>query len=180
MSQSLRVCSNSCSLSQWCYSVISSSTSLFSSCFQSFPASGSLLKEMSWVKKGNPEGFIGFDFIYITFFFNMLFICLFLAALGLHCCPQAFSSCGLWASHCSGLSWCGAWAPGSEGSVVMAHRLWSSGPVEWWMGLVALPHLPGIFLEQGSNLCLLHWQVHILETTKQSNREQVVRGLGWG
>ena len=30
-----------------------------------------------------------------SFFFKfILFICLFLAALGLHCCMQAFSSCG--------------------------------------------------------------------------------------
>ena len=35
-----RVCSNSCSLSQWCHPTISSSVSPFSSCPQSFPASG--------------------------------------------------------------------------------------------------------------------------------------------
>ena len=34
------VCSNSCSLCQWCYVAISSSTTLFSFCLQSFPASG--------------------------------------------------------------------------------------------------------------------------------------------
>ena len=36
-----RVCSNSCPLSQWCQPTISSSVSLFSSCLQSFPESGS-------------------------------------------------------------------------------------------------------------------------------------------
>ena len=36
-----RVCSNSCPLSQWCYLTMSSSVTLFSSCPQSFPASGS-------------------------------------------------------------------------------------------------------------------------------------------
>ena len=36
-----RVCSNSCVLSWWCYPTISSSVSPFSSCPQSFPASGS-------------------------------------------------------------------------------------------------------------------------------------------
>ena len=36
-----RVCSNSCPLSQWCQPTISSSLFLFSSCLQSFPASGS-------------------------------------------------------------------------------------------------------------------------------------------
>ena len=33
------VCSNSCSLSQWCYSAVSSSVVPFFSCLQSFPAS---------------------------------------------------------------------------------------------------------------------------------------------
>ena len=37
----LRSCSNSCPLSQWCHPIISSSVAPFSSCPQSFPASGS-------------------------------------------------------------------------------------------------------------------------------------------
>ena len=37
------VCSNSCPLSQWCHPTISSSVIPFSSCPQSFPASGSFL-----------------------------------------------------------------------------------------------------------------------------------------
>ena len=41
-SLSPRVCSNSCSLSQWCcYLTISSSVTPYPSCLQSFPASGS-------------------------------------------------------------------------------------------------------------------------------------------
>ena len=40
-SLSPRVCSNSYPLSQWCYLTISSSAPLFSSCPQTFPASGS-------------------------------------------------------------------------------------------------------------------------------------------
>ena len=40
-SLSPRVCSNSCPLSQWCHQTISSSVIPFSSCLQSFPASGS-------------------------------------------------------------------------------------------------------------------------------------------
>ena len=35
------VCSNSCPLNQWCHSTVLSSISPFSSCLQSFPASGS-------------------------------------------------------------------------------------------------------------------------------------------
>ena len=40
-------CSNSCPLSQWCHPTISSSVVPFSSCLQSFPASGSF--PMSWL-----------------------------------------------------------------------------------------------------------------------------------
>ena len=40
------VCSNSCPLSQWCQPTVSSSVTLFSSCPQSFPSSGSF--PMSW------------------------------------------------------------------------------------------------------------------------------------
>ena len=36
-----QVCSNPCQLSQWCHPAISSSVTPFSSCLQSFPASGS-------------------------------------------------------------------------------------------------------------------------------------------
>ena len=42
-----RVCSNSCPLSWWCHPMIWSSVIPFSSCSQSFPASGSL--PMSWL-----------------------------------------------------------------------------------------------------------------------------------
>ena len=41
------ICLNSCPLNQWCHPTISSSVSLFSSCLQSFPASGSF--PMSWL-----------------------------------------------------------------------------------------------------------------------------------
>ena len=46
LSLSPRVCSNSCSLSQWCHLTISSSASPFSSSHQSFPASGSFSSEL--------------------------------------------------------------------------------------------------------------------------------------
>ena len=62
-----------------------------------------------------------------------------MAALNLHCCTQAFyscgkwgilSSCGTWASHCSGFSCCRAWAQGAQGLwVVAAHRPQSTGSV---------------------------------------------------
>ena len=46
-SPSLRACSNSCALSQWCHPTILSPVVPFSSCLQSFPASESFL--MSWL-----------------------------------------------------------------------------------------------------------------------------------
>ena len=81
----------------------------------------------------------------------VLFCCLFLAVLGLHCCAWAFSSSVMWemhyscswASHCSGFSCSGAQAIGEWASGVVAHRLSCSKAC-------------GIFLDQGSNLCLLH------------------------
>ena len=44
-SSSPRVCSISCPLSRWCHPTISSSVIPFSSCFQSFPTSGSFFNE---------------------------------------------------------------------------------------------------------------------------------------
>ena len=46
-SLSPRACSNSCPLSRWCHPTISSSIVPFSSCPQSFPASGSFLFKIS-------------------------------------------------------------------------------------------------------------------------------------
>ena len=46
-SLSPRVCSDSCPLSLWCYLIISYSATPFSSCLQSFPASGPF--PMSWL-----------------------------------------------------------------------------------------------------------------------------------
>ena len=74
---------------------------------------------------------------------NLIF--LFLAALGLHCCAWAFSSCGKWASHCGGFSHCRAGTPGALASAVVAHRL-------------SCPVARGIFPDQGSNPCPLNWQ----------------------
>ena len=70
------------------------------------------------------------------FFFKInVFIYLFLAALGLHCCAQAFSGWSeqglLFIAVCGLLivvvSRCGAWALGAQSSVVVARRLLSYG-----------------------------------------------------
>ena len=70
----------------------------------------------------------------------ILFSFLILAALGLHCCAQAFSSCSARASHCGGFSCCEAQALGAQASVVVAHR-------------VSCSMACGIFPDQGLNLC---------------------------
>ena len=87
----------------------------------------------------------------VFFFF---FKCLFLAVLSLCCCAQAFSgcsewgllfSCGVQASHCGGFSCCRAHALDTWASVVVAQALSCSSAC-------------GIFPDQGSNPCPLHWQ----------------------
>ena len=55
-SLSPRVCSNSCPLSQWCHPTISSSVVPFSSCLQSFPASGSFLMSQLFASSGQSIG----------------------------------------------------------------------------------------------------------------------------
>ena len=49
-------CSNSCSSSQWCHPTISSSVVPFSSCLQSFPASGSFLMSQFFASGGQSIG----------------------------------------------------------------------------------------------------------------------------
>ena len=55
-SLSPRVCLNSCPLSWWCYLTISSSTVPFSSCLQSFPASGSFPMSQVFTSGGQSIG----------------------------------------------------------------------------------------------------------------------------
>ena len=51
-----RVCSKSCPLSQWCHPTISSSAIPFSSCLQSFPASGSFPMSRFFTSGGQSTG----------------------------------------------------------------------------------------------------------------------------
>ena len=55
-SPSLGACSNSCPLSQWWHPTISSSTVPFSSCLQSFPASGSFQMSQFFTSGGQSSG----------------------------------------------------------------------------------------------------------------------------
>ena len=55
------VCSNSCPLSWWCHPTISSSVIPFSSCLQSFPASGSFQMSQFFVSGGQSIGISAFS-----------------------------------------------------------------------------------------------------------------------
>ena len=52
----LQVCSDSCPLSQWCHPTVSSSVALFTSCLQSFPASGSFPMSQFFESGGQSTG----------------------------------------------------------------------------------------------------------------------------
>ena len=102
-----------------------------------------------------------FFFGFFLFFKIILFSYLLLALLGLRCCVEAFSSCselgllshcGVRASHYGRFSCCRALA--------LEHWLWSTGSVVVH-GLSCFSACR-IFLDQGSNLCLLPWQVDSL------------------
>ena len=93
----------------------------------------------------------------VLFFFLIYFIYSLLAALGLHC--------GARASHCGGFSCCmqstGSRRAAPSSSGMWAQQLWFTGSRAqaqqlWCTGLTA--PACGIFLDQGSNLCSLHWQ----------------------
>ena len=51
-----KACSNSCPLSQWCHSAVSSSVVPFSSCLQSFPESGSFPMSQFFTSGGQSIG----------------------------------------------------------------------------------------------------------------------------
>ena len=55
-SSTLRACSNSCPLSQWCHPTISSFVAPYSSCLQSFPASGSFQMSQFFSSGGQSIG----------------------------------------------------------------------------------------------------------------------------
>ena len=100
------------------------------------------------------------------------------------CCAQAFSSCskwrlllqlqqagailhcGMWASHFGSFSCCRARALGVQASVAQHTGTAAAAPglqnVASEVVAHGLSYSParGIFLEQGWNLCLLHWQMN--------------------
>ena len=110
--------------------------------------------------------------LYSRFFFFWL-RWVFVAAHGLSLVAASggYSSCSARASHCSGFSCCRAQAVGVRASVVAAHGpqraqasvvvargLSSCGTQALEHRLSSCPAACGIFPDQGSNLCSLHWQ----------------------
>ena len=78
---------------------------------------------------------------------------------------RLFSGCSAWDSPCGGFSSCGTQTLGLMGSVVVVHRLTC--------------HLArGIFLGQGSNLCLLYWQVDSLPLKHQGSPFSMICSQG--
>ena len=94
------------------------------------------------------------NFIYLFFYCAGSWL---LCMLFSSCREQGLrSSCIVWASHCGGISCCGALALGRAN--------FSS-----W-GFQALGHrLSGIFLDRGLNSCLLHQQVDSLSLSHQGS-----------
>ena len=120
----------------------------------------------------------------LFFFFLNKFIYLFLAVLGL-CFMQAFSGCGRQGHSLAvvlGVSYCRARAPlGCVGSRVLGLQqlqrvdsavavcgLWSTGSTIVAHGLSCFSAC-GISPDQGSNLCLLHWQEDCLLVSHQGS-----------
>ena len=89
--------------------------------------------------------------------------------------------CGAQPSHCSGFSCCRVWALGAWASVVVAHRLSSCGSqaLEHRLGIVAhglsCSTACGIFPDQGSNPCPLHWQVDSQPLCHQGSLANILR-----
>ena len=83
--------------------------------------------------------------------FKKFVFILFQTTLGFRCCVQAFSGCGEWVLLFS----CGTWVLFAVASLVVEHELQSMGSAVVIQGLCC-PAACGLFLNQGSNLYVLH------------------------
>ena len=113
-------------------------------------------------------------FFFLIYLFIYLLLLFFLAALGLHCCARGFSNCGerglpfiavcglliavdsLAAEH--GLQAHGLQQLWHESSAVVARGLQSAGSIVVAHRLISCSSACGIFPDEGSNPCPLHWQ----------------------
>ena len=91
-----------------------------------------------------------------------------MALLGLSCCmgfTPVVASRDLWLTYEDfSLRWLLLWGTGSEACKVSSCRLQSTGSV------VVVHGLSGIFLDQGLNPCLLHWQADSLPLEPAGNQ----------
>ena len=114
-----RAYSNSCPLSRWCHSTISSSVVPFSSCLQSFPALGSFPMSQFFVSGGQS---IGASNVWHSVFL-----------LWLHLCNFSYQS---WAYKCRQLV-CRWWL---FIGIKMLTRIWEQENIFKWMVLNGLIH----------------------------------------
>ena len=101
-----------------------------------------------------------------------------LAVLAFRRCMPTFYSCG-GAGGCSPvdvpgllMQWlrlCGARAPGHTGSIIVIPGLQSAGSAVIVLGLSSSTVAGGVFLDQGSNPCLLSWQMDSLPLSHQGS-----------
>ena len=122
-----------------------------------------------------PHCFRALLFFFFFWFFFKIYLYLFLAVLGLRFCARAFSSCGNGghsSSRCAGLSL--SWplllrSTGSRraGSVIVGH-----GP--------SYSAACGIFPDQGSNPCPLHWQADSQPLRHQGSPRAIVLRIYYG
>ena len=107
---------------------------------------------------------------------NFLFGC-----AGLHWCMDlsvvavtgASLHCGAWAFCYGGFSCCRAWALRHAGLVAAASGSGAQAQQLWHMSLVSCCVAFGIFPDQGSNPCLLHWQAVSLPLSPQGSPDWV-------
>ena len=99
-----------------------------------------------------------------TIFLNFIYLHLFLAVLGLHC-YAGFSLVTAKVGSVQASQCCGEQALGHVDFSGCGSRLWSMGSVVVEHGL-SCPMASGVFMEQGLNPCLLHWQVDSLSPSQ--------------
>ena len=105
----------------------------------------------------SPFVFIFYYFIYLSF-----------DCAGSLLMHGLLSSCNAQASHCDGFSCCRAQALWPKGSVVVVSGLYSTDSIVVVHGL-SCSAVCGVFQDQGSNPCLLHWQVDSWPLSHEGN-----------
>ena len=112
--------------------------------------------------------FVRLNSYYLLIYFGLRWVSIPACGPSLAAASGSYSICGARASPGSGLSRCRAWALDAGASAAVAPGLWGTGSIvvvhglSWCMAC-------GILLAQGSNLCLLHWQVDSLPQSPQGS-----------